>query len=102
MRVLRLAISAQVLVAKAVGDLEVAIKTGDHEDLFVELRRLRKRVEAARLQPRGNQKVPGTLGGALNQGRRFDLEEIPRVKKLPKGKGDLVPQLQLVLHAKGP
>jgi len=37
---LGLAVGAQVLVAEAAGDLEVAVEAGDHEDLLEDLRRL--------------------------------------------------------------
>ena len=46
---LGLAVGAQVLVAEAAGDLEVAFDAGDHEQLLVLLRRLRQGVEAAGL-----------------------------------------------------
>ena len=38
---LELAVGAQVFVAEAAGDLEVAVEAGDHEDLLEDLRRLR-------------------------------------------------------------
>ena len=40
-----LAVSAQILVAEAAGDLEILFHTGDHEELLVLLRGLRERVE---------------------------------------------------------
>ena len=47
LRELGLTIGAQVLVAEALDDLEVAVQTGDHQDLLEDLRRLRQRVELA-------------------------------------------------------
>ena len=38
LRELGLPIGAQVLVAKAFGDLEIAVESGDHQDLFEDLR----------------------------------------------------------------
>jgi hypothetical protein len=49
LRELRLAIGAQVLVAEAARDLEVAVESRDHQDLLEQLRRLRQRVELARM-----------------------------------------------------
>ena len=48
LRELRLAVGAQILVAEAARDLEVAVEAGHHEQLLVDLRRLRQRVELAR------------------------------------------------------
>ena len=48
LRELGLAVGAQVLVAQAARDLEVALEAGDHQELLVLLRRLRQRVEACR------------------------------------------------------
>src|SRR5271165_5449130 len=39
---LRLAVGSQVLVAEAAGDLEVTVEAGDHQQLLVELGRLRQ------------------------------------------------------------
>ena len=47
LRKLRLAVRAQVLVAKTPDDLEITVEAADHEDLFEKLRRLRQRVEMA-------------------------------------------------------
>ena len=49
---LRLAVAAQVLVAEAARDLEVAVDARDHEQLLELLGALRKRVDRARLEPR--------------------------------------------------
>ena len=38
---LRLAVGAQVLIAKALHDLEIFFETGNHQNLFEQLRRLR-------------------------------------------------------------
>ena len=43
----RLAVGAQVFVAEAFGDLEVAVEAGDHQQLLEQLRRLRQREELA-------------------------------------------------------
>ena len=45
----RRAVGAGVLVAEAGGDLEIAVETGNHQHLLEHLRRLRQRVEFARM-----------------------------------------------------
>ena len=47
----RQAIGARVLVAKARRDLEVAVEARHHQELLVLLRRLRQRIELARMNP---------------------------------------------------
>src|SRR5271157_3748647 len=73
---LRLAVGSQVLVTEAAGDLEVAVEAGDHQQLLVELGRLRQGAEMPRVHPAGNQEVTGTLGSAAAQDGRLDLEEV--------------------------
>ena len=75
LRELQLAVGAQVLVAEAARDLEVAVEAGDHQDLLEDLRRLRQRVELARMHAAGDQKIARALGRGLGQDRRFDLEK---------------------------
>ena len=52
LRELELAVGAQVLVAKAAGDLEVLLEARHHQDLLEELGRLRQRVELAAVHAR--------------------------------------------------
>ena len=76
LRELGLAVGAQVLVAEAAGDLEVAVEAGDHQELLVELRRLRQRVERARVRPRlGTRKSRAPSGVDFAEDRRLDLPE---------------------------
>ena len=72
---LGLAVAAQVLVAQAAGDLEVAVEAADHEQLLHLLRALRQGVDAARLQAGGHDEVARALGRGLDQQRRLDLDE---------------------------
>ena len=72
---LGLAVGAEVLVAEAAGDLEVAVEAGDHQQLLVKLGRLGQRVEVPGMDPAGNQEVAGSLGRAAAEDRRLDLEE---------------------------
>ena len=76
LRELRLAVGAQVFVAEAAGDLHVAVVAGDHQNLLVELRRLRQRVERAVVHAAGHQVVAGPLRRAAAEDRRFDVDEV--------------------------
>ena len=75
LRELKLAVGAQVFVAEAAGDLEVAVEAGDHEDLLEDLRRLRQRVELARMHAAGHQEIARAFGRGLGQNGRFDFEK---------------------------
>ena len=72
---LRLAVAAQVLVAEAAGDLEVAVDARDHQELLELLGALRQGVDAARLEARRDDEVAGALGRRLDEVRRLDLDE---------------------------
>ncbi len=61
LRELGLTVRAQILVAEAARDLEVAVEPRDHEQLLVELRRLRQRVELARVHAARHQVVARAL-----------------------------------------
>ena len=98
LRKLELAIGAQRLVAEATRDLHIAIEAGDHQDLLEDLRRLRQRVELARVHARGHQEVARPFGRRLGQNRRFDLVKPLRVEVLPESHRDAVPQPDVVLQ----
>ena len=65
------------LVAEAAGDLVVALEAGDDVELLVGLRRLRQRVELARVRAGRHQELARALGGRLVQDRRLELPEAP-------------------------
>ncbi len=75
MRELRLAVGAQVFVAKATRDLVVLIQAGDHANLFEDLGRLRQREEFSRLYARRHDVITRAFGRRLNQIRSFDLRK---------------------------
>ena len=58
------AVGARVLVAEAGRDLEIAVEAGDHHQLLEHLRRLRKRVELARVDPARDQIIARAFGRA--------------------------------------
>ena len=76
-----LPVGAQVLVAQAAGDLEVAVDAGDHQQLLEQLRRLRQGVERAGLLARRHEELAGALGRRRHQHRRLDLDEALRLHR---------------------
>src|SRR3989449_10630002 len=76
LRELRLAVIAQILVPEATRQLEVAVEAGHHEQLLVDLGRLRQGVKLPRVYPRRHEVVARTLRGRLGQDRGLDLEKL--------------------------
>src|SRR5438876_1130692 len=98
LRELRLAIGALVFVPVAADDLEIAIHAGHHEQLLVELGRLRQRIHVTRLQPAGDQEVASALWRAADQHGGFDLEEPFAVEEIADRFCHPMPQLQVAGH----
>jgi hypothetical protein len=98
LRELRLAVRAQVLVAEAAHDLEVAVHARDHQDLLEDLRRLRERVEVGVVDAGRHQVIPRPLGRGLGQERRLDLEEALLVEVAADLQGGPVPEPDVALH----
>ncbi len=96
---LRLAVGTQVFVAKAAGDLEVALVAGDHEQLLELLRALRQGVELAGVDAAGNQVVARAFGGALEQDGRLDFDEVTRAQEVANELHGVVAQHEVALHA---
>ena len=98
LRELRLAVGPQVFVAKAAGDLHVAVVAGDHQNLLVELRRLRQGIEQAVVHAAGHEIVAGPFRRAAAEDRRFDVEEVVLGEVVPHLQDDVVAQHQRPLH----
>ena len=64
-----LAVGTQVLVAEALHNLEVAVHTADHQELFERLGRLGQSIELSGIHARGHNEVAGAFGGRANQHR---------------------------------
>ncbi len=98
LRELGLAVGSQVFVAETLGDLDVAVKTGDHQDLFVKLRRLRQRVEVARMHAAGDQVIASSFGCAAAEDGRFDVDEIVLGEVVSHALDDFAATDQGLLH----
>ncbi len=72
---LRLAVGAQVFIAEAARNLEVAVEAADHQQLLEDLRRLRQGVELARMNAARDQVIARSLGSRARHVRRLDLVE---------------------------
>ena len=69
----RQAVSTRIFIAETRCDLEIAVEARDHQQLLVDLWRLRQRVEFARVDSAGYQEVTRTLWRRCGQdrGRKF-------------------------------
>ena len=72
----QLTVGAQIFVAEAARNLEVAFNTGDHEQLLELLRTLGQRIKFMGAQPAGDNKVARPFRRTLEQDRRLDLQEV--------------------------
>ena len=72
---LGLAVGAQILVAEATGELDVALESADHQNLLEQLGRLRKRVETPVIQAARHEIVAGALRRRAGEHRRLDVHE---------------------------
>ena len=98
LRELGLPIGAQILVAKAAHDLIVAVEARDHQQLLVDLRRLRQRKELAGMRAARHQIVARALGRRLRQHRSLDVDE-PRIVEIAAHRaGDAMAQQQPLAH----
>ena len=88
-------VGAQVFVAKATRDLEIAFEACDHEQLFHLLGRLRQRVEPAGMDAAGDDEVARAFGRAFEQDGRFDFEEVAIVEEIANEADDVVAQAQI-------
>ena len=64
-----------ILITEAGGDLEIAVETGGHEQLFELLGSLRKCIKFARVVSGGNEIVSRTFRRGAGQDRSRDLQE---------------------------
>ena len=99
---LGLPVGAEVLVAEALDDLEVAVEAGDHQELLEDLRALGEGVPLAGVDPAGDEVVAGALGRRAVEHRGLDLDEAEAVEELARSQGDLVADEQVALQRRAP
>ena len=98
----RLTVGAEVFVAEALHNLEVAVHTGHHETLLEGLGALRQGVEGAGVHARRHHEVARALGRGVDKERGFDFQEAVRVEIFAGFVADAVPQLQGLLKRVAP
>ena len=97
LREFRLTVGAEVFVAEALRNLEVAVHAGDHQKLLVLLRRLREGVELARVHTARHQVVAGAFRSGLAEHRRFDVFKTVSVEEVVHGLEEAALEQQLLL-----
>ena len=95
---LRLTIRPEILVPKALHDLNVPIEPGGHQKLLVRLWRLRQRIELPRLDAAWHEVIPGALRSALHQDGGFDLDKPELLKISMDGLIDGVSKQEIALQ----
>ena len=95
---LRLAVSTQVLVAEALGYLEVTVETADHKQLLQGLGALRQCVELARIHSRRHHEVACSLGSTAYKNRCLHLYKLPFVEEVAYEYRHAVAQLKVFPH----
>src|SRR6185436_10787942 len=95
---LRLTVCPQILIPKASCDLKVPVKTGDHQQLLVELRRLGQREELSGMHPAGHQVVARAFGRGFSEDGRLDLEKPVLVEKAASSLHQPMPQNEILVQ----
>jgi hypothetical protein len=95
---LKLPVGALVFVAETAGDLVIAFDAADHEDLLELLGRLWQRVECPRLTAVRHEEFASSLRRALEEDRRFDLQEALLVHEDPSGRSRLAADAKVASH----
>ena len=93
------AVGARVFVTEARRDLEILVEAADHDQLLELLRRLRQRVELARMQTRRHEEVARAFGRRRGDDRRLELVEIGVPHAFTHGFHDVGAQDHLVMQA---
>src|SRR5664280_1223610 len=88
------------IISKTFDDLEIPIKPGDHQDLFILLRRLGKGEEFSFMNPAGDKEIACALRGAFHKDRSFDLDEVISIEIFSCKEVHFMTHHKVVLHAR--
>ena len=91
-------VGARVLVAEAGRDLEVSVKTADHQKLLEDLRSLGQSVELALVLAAGDQIVSRALGRGGGEYRSIDLAEAHALHLASEEGNDFGAQQDIVVY----
>ena len=95
---LRLAVCTQIFVAETFRDLVITVETGNHQQLFEQLWRLRQSEKFTRIDTGRNQIIAGTFRCRFRQHRCFDIDKAVFIQIFARFHRNLVTQTQIVLH----
>ena len=98
LRELGLPIGAQILVAETAHDLIVAVEARNHQQLLVDLRRLRQGEELAGMRAARHQVIARAFRRRLGQHRRLDVDEARIIQIMAHGARDAMAQQQPLAH----
>jgi len=92
------AVGAGVLITEAGGDLVIAVKTGDHEELFKLLGGLGEGVEAAGMEAAGDEEIACAFWGAVGEEGGLELVEAFGLEVSAHGGDNLGAEDDVALH----
>ena len=98
LRKLRLAVGAQVFIAKTFHDLEILVEASHHQDLFESLRRLRQGIELPFVHTAGHHEVAGAFRRGFDQIGRFHFHESLTGQILAGFDSEVGAEQQVALH----
>ena len=97
---LRLTVRTKVLITEALCQLEVTVIARAHQQLFKKLRRLRKRIEVARMHTARHQIISCSFRCALAEHRSLDLNEAFFIHKVADALCDFAPEDDILLDVR--
>ena len=100
LRKLRLPVGTQVLIPKALGNLEVTIEARHHQKLLQSLWTLGQSVELTRIHSAGHHEITGPLGRTAYKNRCFHLHEVTSVKEITYKDCHAMAQLQILSYGR--
>ena len=95
----RLTVGAEVFVTETARQLNVTVVSGNHEQLFVQLRGLGQGVVFARMNAAWNQIISSAFGSGSSQHRGFDFDKPVSVCIVAQRLNHAMAQHQRVLHS---
>ena len=96
---LRLTVSTKVLITETLGNLEVTVETGHHQQLLQRLRRLRQGIELSRIHTTGYHEVTGTLWRGTDQNRCLHLNEVLAIEEIANQDGHTMAQFEILTNS---
>src|SRR5690606_34578130 len=93
-----LSVRTQILITEALNDLEITVKSRNHQQLLKRLRRLRERIKLSGIHTARHYEITCPFGGGFDEYRRFYFQKIPSVEILTGFLGKSMAQYQIVAY----